>query len=92
MLTARNKERATFRKARKVVSLNVLLSGYDPAREIACRATKLTYMCHKSDCGGKDLYTIVRPTAMSKSPSLTGPGVFGAGGPHSQRKASGAAL
>ena len=84
MLTSRmNREKVK----RQCVPLNVLLSGYDEEKALACRECRLTYMRHDGD-----QYTVEQPTAFSKTPSLTGPGVFGLGTRNSQTKANGKPL
>ena len=77
----------TKTRGRDRVALNVMLSGYDEAKALACRECRLTYMLHEGN-----QYTVEQPTAFSKTPSLTGPGVFGLGTRNSQTKANGKPL
>ena len=78
----KNSERHALQKAAKV-----LLSGYDEVKAMACQECRLTYLrCEDNQ------YTVVQPTAFSKTPSLTGPGVFGLGTRNTQTKANGKPL
>ena len=65
MLTARNKERAHFRKS------HATLAGYDPIRQVAAQECKLDYKRHDGN-----LYSVEQRTQLSRATPNAGRAIF----------------